>query len=393
MSPDDIFAAQFWPWPDPAIKRDAQGRVLFVNAAFLSLYGGQVENWRGNAVGGWPAPQTAGSAPYRFETRMQSVDGSEQVYDWIEQTLANGNAFALARNVTVFTQAPQPDPAQAMPPEQSHVENLAVNDTQQVEAPIQNEPNYEHSPSYAEVQQSQSAVVEDYAAPAIEDVPILQAEPPEITIPQVDIPDIDIPSDSNYALSPNEEEAVFTHPPLTAPDAEMQREFERRALPIEDDSAVLGNNWRDAVIAKAIGAGEAEPPAELAMSGHSSAPIAETNANGESIRILLAEDNAINALLTRTLLEAEGHTVDTVEDGALAVEAMRTANYDLIFMDMRMPNMDGLEARRAFRKSQRLDQRRRQSAYDECRLIANCHSRRKPSKGRKAALLSAPTLG
>jgi len=53
MSPDDIFAAQFWPWPDPAIKRDAQGRVLFVNAAFLGLYGGQVENWRGNAVGGW----------------------------------------------------------------------------------------------------------------------------------------------------------------------------------------------------------------------------------------------------------------------------------------------------------------------------------------------------
>ena len=55
MSPDDIFAAQFWPWPDPAIKRDAQGRILFVNAAFLALYGGRVEDWRGNAVGGWPA--------------------------------------------------------------------------------------------------------------------------------------------------------------------------------------------------------------------------------------------------------------------------------------------------------------------------------------------------
>ena len=43
MSPDDIFAAQFWPWPDPAIKRDLEGRVLFVNAAFLALYGGSVE--------------------------------------------------------------------------------------------------------------------------------------------------------------------------------------------------------------------------------------------------------------------------------------------------------------------------------------------------------------
>ena len=134
MSPDDIFAAQFWPWPDPAIKRDAQGRVLFVNAAFLALYGGQVENWRGNAVGGWPAPQANGGMPYRFETRMSATDGSEQVYDWMEQTLADGSAFALARNVTVFTQAPQPDPAAAMVPQ--HVEQTPAAPATQAEAEI-----------------------------------------------------------------------------------------------------------------------------------------------------------------------------------------------------------------------------------------------------------------
>ena len=57
MSSQESIAAQFWLWPDPVMKRDAQGRILFINAAFLQLYGGTVEAWTGNALQGWPAPQ------------------------------------------------------------------------------------------------------------------------------------------------------------------------------------------------------------------------------------------------------------------------------------------------------------------------------------------------
>ena len=110
-----------------------------------------------------------------------------------------------------------------------------------------------------------------------------------------------------------------------------ERAYERRTLPIESGAAVLGNNWRDAVIAKAVGA-EA-PVSDEEEPSEEQAPVAAEEKTNGSIRILLAEDNAINALLTRTLLEAEGHVVETVEDGALAVEAMKTSTFDLIFMD------------------------------------------------------------
>ena len=124
MSPEDIFAAQMWPWPEPALKRDSMGRVLFVNAAFLQMYGGQVEDWRGNIVTGWSAPQPPGM-PYRFETRMPSEAG-EQVYDWMELTMADGNAFAMARNVTYLFQTPDPDPGIAeQPPEIAQTQSMA----------------------------------------------------------------------------------------------------------------------------------------------------------------------------------------------------------------------------------------------------------------------------
>jgi CheY-like chemotaxis protein len=70
-----------------------------------------------------------------------------------------------------------------------------------------------------------------------------------------------------------------------------------------------------------------------------------------SARVLLVEDNPVGALLARTLLTREGCTVETAATGAEAVAALARARYDLVFMDMRMPGMDGPAAARAIRAS------------------------------------------
>jgi PAS domain S-box-containing protein len=66
-------------------------------------------------------------------------------------------------------------------------------------------------------------------------------------------------------------------------------------------------------------------------------------------RILLVEDVAVNQLLARTLLEAEGHCVDVVSCGEDAIDAVQARVYDIVLMDVQMPGMGGIAAMRAIR--------------------------------------------
>jgi CheY-like chemotaxis protein len=75
--------------------------------------------------------------------------------------------------------------------------------------------------------------------------------------------------------------------------------------------------------------------------------IAAATATGA--RVLLVEDNPINALLARTLLKREGAEVDRAASGQEALAAVSAATYDLILMDLRMPDLSGVEAARELR--------------------------------------------
>jgi signal transduction histidine kinase/CheY-like chemotaxis protein len=71
---------------------------------------------------------------------------------------------------------------------------------------------------------------------------------------------------------------------------------------------------------------------------------------GHPRRVLVAEDNAINRLVAVRLLQGLGYVVDTAEDGRQAVEAVGQGHYDLVLMDVHMPELDGFAATAAIRR-------------------------------------------
>jgi PAS domain S-box-containing protein len=77
------------------------------------------------------------------------------------------------------------------------------------------------------------------------------------------------------------------------------------------------------------------------------------SASRSSLRVLLAEDNLINQRLMFAMLERQGHRVTAVAHGAAALRAVQQETFDVVLMDMRMPEMNGLDAARAIRTWER----------------------------------------
>jgi PAS domain S-box-containing protein len=86
---------------------------------------------------------------------------------------------------------------------------------------------------------------------------------------------------------------------------------------------------------------------------------APTSTRAGAYKILLAEDNPINAMLTRELLKRRGHSVSEVRSGDAAVAAVTRERFDLVLTDIHMPGLDGVEATKKIRAEEKLMNRER----------------------------------
>jgi signal transduction histidine kinase/DNA-binding response OmpR family regulator len=185
----------------------------------------------------------------------------------------------------------------------------------------------------------------------------LQALPKE-DLPAVAILDMQMPGMDGLALA-----EVIRKNPLTSnikmilatsvPD-------ETRPMPQNDPfEAKLAKPLRQASLLRAIASAVASSSKESAavppvVARQAPPEVADV---GASLQILLVEDNPVNQMVARVLLEEMGHEIDIADNGQVALDRMEDSTYDLVLMDCQMPIMDGFEATREIRRRESQDSR------------------------------------